>query len=73
MLEEEHDGQEYGGHKKGTLRPRADEAAVQVIETKLLKYKKACQIIRMRRDFVVKNNPLWNAGCSTSLENRAMS
>ena len=38
---EEHDGQEYCGHKKGALRPRADEAAVQMIETKLLKYKRA--------------------------------
>jgi hypothetical protein len=42
QYKEEHDGREYSGStKKGSLRPRADEAAVQMTETKLLKYRRA--------------------------------
>ena len=58
QYKEEHDGQEYGGHKKGTLRPRADEAAVQMIETKLLKCKRAWSDYKDEERFRGQEQPI---------------
>ena len=58
QYKEEHDGQEYSGPKKNSLRPRADEAAVQMIETKLLKYAKAWSDYKDEERFRGQEQPI---------------
>jgi len=58
QYKEEHDGQEYSGPKKNSLRPRADEAAVQMIETKLLKYGRAWSDYKDEERFRGQEQPI---------------
>ena len=58
QYKEEHNGQEYSGPKKNSLRPRADEAAVRMVETKLLKYGKAWSDYKDEERFRGQEQPI---------------